>query len=179
MRELSWERQERTQQSRLVQPMACCVAVTYLQSLRCMYFCFLFLFYLHACSELLNVSQCMYFCFFCFTCMHAQSCCRVVSYLYFSLWNVSQCMRFLLMFICLACRQSGCASCFGDIWHSMLILPFFFSSPSPFSCYSLCFFLLPSFRSSIWCVVMSPCHGRWLMLHAVVFLTYTHVFLPL
>ncbi|KAF2907160.1 hypothetical protein DAI22_12g074800 [Oryza sativa Japonica Group] len=71
------------------------------------------------------------------------------------------------MFICLACRQSGCASCFGDIWHSMLILSFFFPSPSLFSCYSLRFFLLPSFRSSIWCVVISPCHGRWLMLPVV------------
>ncbi|KAF2907158.1 hypothetical protein DAI22_12g074800 [Oryza sativa Japonica Group] len=80
------------------------------------------------------------------------------------------------MFICLACRQSGCASCFGDIWHSMLILSFFFPSPSLFSCYSLRFFLLPSFRSSIWCVVISPCHGRWLMLPVVVFLTCFPVF---
>nr|XP_015618851.1 uncharacterized protein LOC107279581 [Oryza sativa Japonica Group] len=58
----------------------------------------------------------------------------------------------------------------------MLILSFFFPSPSLFSCYSLRFFLLPSFRSSIWCVVISPCHGRWLMLPVVVFLTCFPVF---
>lgn len=157
--------------------MVCCVAETYLQSLRCMYFCF-FILVLLACmlraAERVIVHVLLFF-FSCFTCMHAQSCCRVVSYLNFSLWNVSRCMSFcfLCLFVLHACKAfvllvlviSG-IPCWS--FHSFSHLRLYLAS--------LCFFLLPSFRSSIWCVVISPYHGQWLMLHVVVFLTYTRLF---